>query len=90
MESCFYSWAPPLLLAHLLQARFYCVVILDLGAIKNATASYNMSFHVMGALMVLSGLIGLPLRKLNAWEKRRANEESRDKVEMQPLNDKEA
>uniref|UniRef100_A0A914CBC6 Major facilitator superfamily (MFS) profile domain-containing protein n=1 Tax=Acrobeloides nanus TaxID=290746 RepID=A0A914CBC6_9BILA len=56
------------------------------GAIKNATDSYNMSFHVMGALMVLSGVIGLPLRRLNAWEKKRMMEESKHSVEMQPLN----
>ena len=56
------------------------------GAIKNMSGSYDMSFNVMGSLMVLSGVIGLPLRRLNAWEKKRMMEESKHSVEMQPLN----
>lgn len=52
------------------------------------TNSFNMSFYVMGALMTLSGLISLPLRRVNEWENRRNGYEAAGSgpVELQPLN----
>uniref|UniRef100_A0A915DRB6 Major facilitator superfamily (MFS) profile domain-containing protein n=1 Tax=Ditylenchus dipsaci TaxID=166011 RepID=A0A915DRB6_9BILA len=50
--------------------------------LKNLTNSYNMSFHVMGCIMVLSGIVSLPLRAVSKYEARKAG----TTVEMEPLN----
>lgn len=37
----------------------------------DATGSYNASFYISGSLILLSGLLGIPLRRLSQWEKKR-------------------
>ncbi|CAD5221839.1 unnamed protein product [Bursaphelenchus xylophilus] len=54
--------------------------------LKNMTNSFNMSFYVMGALMTLSGIISLPLRRVNKWEMRKNESKAANPVELQPLN----
>ncbi|KAI1725446.1 major facilitator superfamily domain-containing protein [Ditylenchus destructor] len=53
--------------------------------LKNLTNSFNMSFYVMGGIMVLSGLISLPLRRINKYEMSRQSGTS-SPLEMEPLN----
>ncbi|KAI1731941.1 major facilitator superfamily domain-containing protein [Ditylenchus destructor] len=53
--------------------------------LKNLTNSFNMSFYVMGGIMVLSGLISLPLRRVNKYEMSRQSRTS-SPLEMEPLN----
>lgn len=38
----------------------------------------------MGSLMTLSGVIAIPLRRINAWEQKR-NMEKANPVELKPL-----
>ena len=38
------------------------------GALADATGNLNTSFYVMGASIALSGIIGIPLRRLSRWE----------------------
>uniref|UniRef100_A0AC34GQ21 Major facilitator superfamily (MFS) profile domain-containing protein n=1 Tax=Panagrolaimus sp. ES5 TaxID=591445 RepID=A0AC34GQ21_9BILA len=52
--------------------------------LKTVTSNYTLSFIVMGSLMTLSGLIAIPLRRINAWEQKR-NMEKANPVEMKPL-----
>ena len=43
----------------------------------------------LGSFMTLSGLISLPLRKINEWERKRGGLDDSDKtnhMELQPLN----
>jgi MFS family permease len=42
------------------------------AALKNLTNSFDASFVVMGAIMLVSGLLSLPLRRVNKWELSRA------------------
>lgn len=37
----------------------------------DATGSYDASFYISGSLILLSGLLGMPLRRLAEWEKKR-------------------
>lgn len=41
------------------------------GALFDATGNYLASFYLAGAVILLSGLICLPLRRLSRWEKAR-------------------
>jgi predicted MFS family arabinose efflux permease len=52
--------------------------------LKNLTNSFNLSFYVMGTLMTLSGIISLPLRSVNTWEKKKMGIDA-SPVELQPL-----
>ena len=52
------------------------------------TEDFKYSFIVMGALMMTSGLIAIPLRQINAWEQRRSKHTVNEKgttVELRPL-----
>lgn len=40
-----------------------------------------MSFHVTGALVMLSGLLGIPLKFVNEWEKQKNTKSRQTKVE---------
>ena len=47
----------------------------------------------MGCFMTLSGLISLPLRRINKWERKRdghneADVENAQEIELEPLNNK--
>ena len=53
------------------------------ATLKNLTNSFDVSFYVMGALMVLSGALSLPLRRINKWEVER---EQASNLELEPLN----
>lgn len=63
-----------------------------LALLKNLTNSFNMSFHVMGGLMILSGIVSLPLRTISAYEAKRNgisdenNAANSDVHELEPLN----
>ena len=37
----------------------------------DATGSYDASFYISGTLILLSGLLGMPLRRLSEWEKQK-------------------
>lgn len=37
----------------------------------DATGSYDASFYISGSLILLSGLLGIPLRRLSEWEKKK-------------------
>lgn len=57
---------------------------LIIALLKNLTNSFDLSFYVMGAIMVLSGISGLPLRRINKYElKKRINEPKN--VELEPM-----
>ncbi|KAK0077459.1 hypothetical protein PV325_003938 [Microctonus aethiopoides] len=43
------------------------------GAFMEATGSYDASFYLSGTLILLSAVICYPLKKINAWEKRRSS-----------------
>ncbi|XP_074652647.1 monocarboxylate transporter 12-B-like isoform X2 [Tubulanus polymorphus] len=40
------------------------------GAFKDVTGSYDITFYLAGGMISMSGLMCLPLRRLNAWENR--------------------
>uniref|UniRef100_A0A7E4ZSD8 MFS domain-containing protein n=1 Tax=Panagrellus redivivus TaxID=6233 RepID=A0A7E4ZSD8_PANRE len=41
--------------------------------LKTVTSSFTLSFFVMGSLMTLSGVIGIPLRRIHKWELERTS-----------------
>ena len=41
------------------------------GAIFDTTQSYTLSFIVSGGLIAIAGFIGLPVRRVAAWEGRK-------------------
>jgi len=55
--------------------------------LMNLTASYSLSFVVMGGLMVLSGILSFPLRRVNQYELEKLKKQSRAEEAM-ALNDK--
>lgn len=48
------------------------------GALFDATGNYLASFYLAGVVILLSGLICLPLRRISRWEKER--EEKKGKI----------
>uniref|UniRef100_A0A915HY52 Monocarboxylate transporter n=1 Tax=Romanomermis culicivorax TaxID=13658 RepID=A0A915HY52_ROMCU len=44
------------------------------GFLFDLTKDFELSFYVMGSLVAFSGVLGLPLAKINQWEKRRQKE----------------
>ncbi|CAJ0584524.1 unnamed protein product, partial [Mesorhabditis spiculigera] len=52
--------------------------------IKDFSGNFDLSFYVMGSLMVLSGLVCVPLKRIRAWEIERETRTA--PVELQPLN----
>ncbi|VDN59793.1 unnamed protein product [Dracunculus medinensis] len=58
------------------------------AAIKDFTGDFDASFYTMGSLMAISGIICLPLRRLNAYEVKRSNKNSNfhNESELQMLN----
>ncbi|KAI6187788.1 MFS domain-containing protein [Aphelenchoides besseyi] len=58
--------------------------------LKNKTDGFGLAFCVMGGFMTLSGLISLPLRRINEWERKRDEKSATSAVELQPLNAKTA
>lgn len=59
--------------------------------LKAQTGSFGVAFTVMGCFMTLSGIISLPLRRINKWERKRDgldvdDVENAPKVELEPLN----
>lgn len=38
----------------------------------DTTGSYDASFYISGALILLSAVICYPLNRINAWEKRKS------------------
>ncbi|KAK7487224.1 hypothetical protein BaRGS_00021576 [Batillaria attramentaria] len=41
------------------------------GFLADATGDYSVSFHVMGGVVSLAGVVSLPLRRILRWEKHR-------------------
>lgn len=61
--------------------------------LKSKTGSFAIAFMVMGCFMTLSGIISLPLRRINQWERKRDGLDADDveqapQVELEPLNKK--
>ncbi|KAI6176598.1 hypothetical protein M3Y97_00815600 [Aphelenchoides bicaudatus] len=57
--------------------------------LRNQTGSFGVAFIVMGCFMTLSGIISLPLRRINKWERKRDGldvDENAKQVELEPLN----
>lgn len=54
---------------------------------KNLTNSFNTSFHVMGFLMIMSGVLSLPLRQINRYEMKRLSEKEVLTMELRPLKE---
>lgn len=52
--------------------NFFSFIII-IGAFMEATGSYDASFYLSGTLILLSAVICYPLKKINAWEKRRSS-----------------
>uniref|UniRef100_A0A914UI00 Major facilitator superfamily (MFS) profile domain-containing protein n=2 Tax=Plectus sambesii TaxID=2011161 RepID=A0A914UI00_9BILA len=60
------------------------------GFLSDITGSFVMSFYVMGALMTLSGIICIPLKRISKWEEKRnaaTEDDDSDKngEELKPL-----
>lgn len=52
---------------------FHLYIFIFSGMFYDATGSYDASFYISGTLILLSGILGMPLRRLAAWEKKRKN-----------------
>jgi len=57
---------------------------LSAGAIVDATGSYDYAFLVSGSSMALAGIVCLPVRRIAAWENRRAE---RTKAQQQTTHE---
>uniref|UniRef100_A0A183BPC3 MFS domain-containing protein n=1 Tax=Globodera pallida TaxID=36090 RepID=A0A183BPC3_GLOPA len=58
--------------------------------LKNWSGDYGLAFHIMGLLMALSGLLGVPLRRINEWERakeRKGQSGGEDEAEMEEPTD---
>uniref|UniRef100_A0A914H0R8 Golgin subfamily A member 7/ERF4 domain-containing protein n=1 Tax=Globodera rostochiensis TaxID=31243 RepID=A0A914H0R8_GLORO len=58
--------------------------------LKNWSGDYGLAFHIMGLLMALSGLLGMPLRRINEWERAKERKEQiggEDEAEMEEPTD---
>ncbi|KAI6241677.1 hypothetical protein M3Y99_00328900 [Aphelenchoides fujianensis] len=58
--------------------------------LKNISNGFGLAFTVMGGFMTLSGIISLPLRRINNWERKRDEVPPTSAVELQPLAEKSA
>lgn len=47
------------------------------GALYDATKSYDYSFYFAGGLITLSAVLCYPIKAVNRWEKKRAQETSK-------------
>ena len=65
--------------------------------LRNFTGSYGLPFNIMGVIMICSGVLCMPLRKINAWENSGGNSSQRNfekdaidapETELQPLSNK--
>lgn len=60
------------------------------GMFYDATGSYDASFYISGSLILLSGLLGIPLRRLSEWEKRKKFQECTNNIVISVTGPEEA